>query len=65
MFGMSLGDRLKHVDPILFSCTAILSLISIITIYGAVDNFGQSKLEMQIAMTLAGSIALFIIANVD
>ena len=65
MFGMSLGDRLKHVDPILFSCTAILSLISIITIYGAVDNFGQSKLTMQIAMTIAGSVALFIIANVD
>ena len=65
MFGMSLGDRLKHVDPILFSCTAILSLISIITIYGAVDNFGKSKLEMQIAMTVVGSIALFLIANVD
>ena len=29
------------------------------------DNFGRSKLIMQIAMTLAGAIALFIVANVD
>ncbi len=65
MFGMSLRDRLKHVDPILFVCTALLSFISIITIFGAVDNFGRSKLVMQIAMTLAGMIALFIVANLD
>lgn len=65
MFGMSLGDRFRHIDPILFVCTTVLSFISILTIYGAVDNFGQSKLTMQIAMTLAGMIALFIVANID
>lgn len=65
IFGMSFGDRLKHVDPILFICTAFLSLVSIATIFGAVDNFGKSKLTMQIAMSIAGMIALWIVANFD
>ena len=65
IFGMSFGDRLKHVDPILFVCTAFLSSVSILTIFGAVDNFGQSKLTMQIAMTLAGMFFLLVVANVD
>ena len=64
-FGMSFGDRLKHIDPILFICTLVLSAISILTILGAVDNFGYSKLRMQVAMTLAGMVALLVIANVD
>ena len=62
---MSVGDRFRHIDPILFICTAVLSIISIITIWSAVDNFGKSKLVMQIAMTLAGVVAMFIVANVD
>lgn len=62
---MSLSDRIKHIDPILFACTAFLSFMSILTIFGAVDNFGRSKLIMQIAMTLAGSVALFVFANID
>lgn len=65
MFGMSFRDRLGHIDPILFICTAVLSLISVVTIWSAVDNFGRSKLIMQIAMTLAGMVALFIVANID
>ncbi len=58
-------EKLKCIDPVLFTCSAILSLISIITIFGAVDNFGKSKLIMQVAMTLAGMIAIFIVANLD
>ena len=65
MFGMSFKDRLKNIDPILFICTTVLSLMSIVTILGAVDDFGKSKLIMQVAMTVAGIIALFIVANVD
>ena len=64
-FGMSFKDKIKHVDPTLFSCTALLSIISIVTIWGAVDNFGRIKLIMQISMTVAGMIALFFIANTD
>ena len=64
-FGMSFKDKLKHIDPILFSCTVLLSLISIVTIWGAVDNFGRIKLIMQISMTIAGMVALFFVANTD
>lgn len=65
MFGLSFKDRLKHIDPILFICTTILSSVSIVTILSAVDNFGKGKLTMQIAMTVAGMVALFVVANVD
>ncbi len=65
IFGMSFKDRIKHIDPILFACTSVLTLISVLTIYGSVENFGKSKLIMQIAMTAVGCVALFIIANID
>ena len=65
MSGFSIRDRIKHIDPILFGCMIFLSLVSIVTIFGAVDNFGRSKLIMQSAMTLLGVIALLIVANVD
>lgn len=54
-----------HIDPVLFACTTLLSLISIITIISAVDNFGKSKLEMQIAMFLVGNVIMLIVANLD
>ncbi len=63
--GLTFKDKLKHVDPILLVCTALLSGISILTIFGAVDTFGKNKLVMQIAMAIAGTVALFIIANID
>ena len=37
---------LGHIDPWLFACTTLLSVISIVTIISAVDNFGKSKLVM-------------------
>ena len=64
-FGRTFWDKLRQIDPILFACTTILSLISLITIFGAIDNFGRSKLIMQTAMVIVGSIGLFIFANFD
>ena len=64
-FKMSFKDKIKHIDPVLFSCMLVLSIVSILTIIGAVDNFGMSKLKMQLAMTFAGMIALFFVANTD
>lgn len=58
-------DTLRSVDPVLFFCVLFLCLISLVTIYGAVDNFGRSKLKMQIAMFLLGTIVTFLIAVVD
>ena len=56
---------IRSVDPILFFSMAFLSLVSILTIFGGMDNFGRSKLMMQSAMTAVGVIVLFFIANVD
>lgn len=59
------GGFFLNIDPVLFICTLGLSIISIVTVFGAVDNFGTRKLIMQIAMTVAGIIATFIIAQFD
>ena len=58
-------NPIKKIDPILFCAVAVLSFISILTVFGSVDNFGQSKLKMQVAMTVLGMIFTVIIANVD
>ena len=60
-----LSDAVRRVDPILLLCTTILSIISLVTVYGAVENFGMSKLRMQFAMTVAGILLTFIVANLD
>ena len=58
-------DALRRVDVVLLLCTTVLSVISLVTVYGAVDNFGMSKLRMQFAMTVLGLILTFIMANLD
>ena len=63
--GKYASDCIKSIDPILFFCTVGLSLISIVTVLGAVDNFGTRKLIMQAAMTAAGIVATLIIAQFD
>ena len=64
-FGRTFWDKISKVDPILFFCTLILSAISLLTIFGAVDNFGRSKLIMQTAMVIFGTVLLFVLANFD
>lgn len=58
-------SAIKKVDPILFSASFFLSCISILTIIGSVDNFGRSKLVMQVAMTVMGLIFTVVLANID
>lgn len=58
-------SMIRNLDPVLFSCAALLSLISIITVYGAVDNFGMSKLKMQIFIFFFGLAVTAVIASVD
>ena len=64
-FKITFAERFKRMDPTLLICTTVLSLMSLVTIFGAVDNFGQSKLIMQGAMTLLGFGLIFLVANVD
>lgn len=60
-----LRHAVRCVDPVLFFSVTALGILSIVTIYGAVDNFGMSKLKMQVAMFLFGSIATVVIATLD
>ena len=65
IFGLTARERIKKIDPILFVTVAFLSFMSILTIFGSVENFGKSKLDMQVAMTAMGTVALFVLANID
>ena len=60
-----LADAVRRVDWVLLLCTTVLSTVSLVTVYGAVDNFGMSKLKMQFAMTVVGILLTFIVANLD
>ncbi len=57
----------RSLDPVLFVCTVLLSVIGIATIFGQMSAFksGMSMLIMQIAMTVAGVVLTLIIANID
>jgi rod shape determining protein RodA len=58
-------EAIGNVDPVLFVCATLLSVISIVTIFGAVDNFGMSKLKMQVAIFVLGLVVTVLIAFVD
>lgn len=61
----TLKSAVKNVDPVLFCCATLLSIISIVTVYGAVDNFGMSKLKMQVFIFFVGMIVTVVIASID
>ncbi len=58
-------EVLRRIDPVLFICATLLSIISILTVFGAVENFGMSKLRMQIFIFVLGVIVTVIIACID
>ncbi len=63
--GQLFKNGIKRIDPILFGATAFLSFMSLLTIFGAMDNFGRSKLVMQLAMTVLGTVMVILLANLD
>ena len=65
MFWKTFVVRIKRVDPILFAATSVLSLVSILTLLGGMDNFGRRKFVMQCAMTLAGIVCVYLLANIN
>ena len=58
-------EAIRNIDPVLFGCATLLSIISIVTVWGAVDNFGMSKLKMQVFIFILGMFVTFIIAFID
>lgn len=59
------GEAIRCLDPILFVCSTLLSLLSILTIAGAVDNFGMTKLKTQLFIFILGTILTVFIAFFD
>ncbi len=58
-------DAIHNIDPVLFVCSVLLSLISIVTIFGATDNFGMSKLYMQVFIFFLGIAVTLLVAYID
>lgn len=60
-------DKISRIDPVIFICTTLLSLISLIVLVGARDSeyAGMRTLIMQAAMTVLGMIFMVAIANID
>lgn len=65
----SIGKFLKNsfvrMDKILLCCSMIMTIMSLVTIFGARENFGTSKIVMQAAMTAVGLVAVLFIVNID
>ncbi len=58
-------DMLMAVDPILFCCCMAISFLSLITLFGGREVFGMRTIIMQVAMTVVGTVIMFVIANLD
>ena len=55
---------LRFDKPVLLF-SMMITLMSLVTIFGARENFGNSKLVMQLAMTIVGICAIIVIVNID
>lgn len=60
-----LKNSFARLDKPILICSMIITLMSLITIFSARENFGTSKFIMQMAMTLVGFCAVMVIVNVD
>ncbi len=63
--GKYIRNSFLKIDKTLLACSMVITLMSLITIFGARENFGTSKLVMQIAMTAVGLCAVMVIVNID
>jgi rod shape determining protein RodA len=65
----SLGRYIKNsfarFDKPLLILSMLITLMSLVTIFGAKENFGTSKLIMQLAMTFVGLCAVVVLVNLD
>ena len=59
------GTAIKRIDPITFAASLLITVMSLLTIWGARDNFGDSKFYMQIAMTILGLLCMLFIVSLD
>lgn len=63
--GKYLRGSFMRADKVLLFSSLIITMMSLVTIFGARENFGTSKLVMQVAMTFVGLCAVAVIVNID
>jgi rod shape determining protein RodA len=56
---------LLALDGVLLCCTSLLSLMSILTLWGGRETFNSRVLPMQIGATVVGFFAMVTLANLD
>ncbi|MBO5715385.1 MAG: FtsW/RodA/SpoVE family cell cycle protein [Clostridia bacterium] len=65
----SLGKYIKNsfsrFDKPVLIFSMLITLMSIVTIFSARENFGNSKFIMQLAMTIVGICAIMVLVNLD
>ncbi len=57
--------RLRVLDGVLVGCTTLLSLMSLLTLFGGRDAYEARVMVMQIGATIVGFIVMVVIANLD
>lgn len=68
MFGRAVRfciKRLMVLDGVLLGCSTLLSLVSILTLWGGKETFGERVLPMQIGATVVGFFVMVVLANLD
>lgn len=60
-----LRNSFARLDKYVLLFSMLITAMSIITIFGARENFGTSKFVMQAAMTVVGLCAIIVIVNLD
>lgn len=61
----ALKNSFARLDKPIIVYSMIITLMSLITIFSARENFGNSKFVMQFAMTVVGICAVMVIVNID
>lgn len=58
-------NAFARLDKPVLIFSMLITLMSLLTIYSARENFGISKLIMQLAMTIVGICAILVLVNID
>ena len=63
--GKFVRNSFARLDKTVLTCSLLITLMSLITIFSARENFGNSKFVMQLAMTLVGMCAMLVLVHID
>ena len=58
-------NSLKQLDPVLLISSSFLILVSLLMMIGGRENFGNSKVVMQLAMSVVGFVVMVFISTLN